>query len=633
MRSLAERIACTTLATTALASLCSAQIGSNQNTDLRSILRNLSQGRDLTLGFSGATKLRLSDQLYSLSYAHSGFNALYETRFFDNRSDLTTFSFDTKRGALGLQGMFVRDGEAAFQRQQFSFGSSGFNATLTRTKVDKQFNRSADLTSLSDVDRKLIESERGSERFDLAAKLSFGKDFLLSTNRFNANNNELGTTRSGYNDLAELKFGSATRLSFQNDGFSKIVGGSEVEGRAHQLFSLQHDSRSFGFSAARDDLTTSAGGNSVRTSTTTLNLVPKTSLPIVAMAQFKDVTAAGNTEHTQLLDLNAQPSKWFSLHAQSLAVSRSAGESFERTYFGWNLNASSNWRIFGDFSSTSSDAKNDEQMRSFNLAATPLKGWALDAGVINRSHETTGQRADTALALRNTQPISLGGLKNVSLSAIYRDVKTNGETTEKVGLASVNAALGSARVGLEYLSAADPSGEQRGAYGLSYSQNSSKTSFNAQIKRRSAKLSDTSDSVVAQFDQQTNKREKIHLRFEQSPENEQHILVPATRLSLGYTLERKDGLVSQNALSYERAYKTNDWRMNISTGLSGKLRSGATLDAMIGLDYFSSQTGANALPTLRLNYEHRIANDNFISLQSGYNRDGWTLKLEAKKKF
>lgn len=587
----------------------------------------------MTLGLSSFTKLRLSDQLYSLSFSNSGFNALYETKFFDDRSDLSTFSFDTKRGALGLQGMFIRDGESSFQRQQFGFASNNFNASITRTKVDKQFNRSADISNFSDAEKKFVDSERGFERYDLAAKLSFGNNFSLSTNRFNANSAELGAKRSGYNDLAELKFGPATKLNFQNDGFSNSLGGTQTEGRKHQLISLQHDSRSFGFSASRDDLTTSANGNDVRTTLTTLNLVPKTSLPINALAQFKDVTAGTNTEHSQLLDLNLQPQSWLGLHAQTFSMQRNVGESFQRTFLGWNLTANKNLRLFGDFTTTNSDAKNDEKIRSFNLASVPLHGWALDATRIDRTHETAGERADTALSLRSTKPFSLGNFKNINLSAGYRDVKTNGDTIEKVSSVGLSGTLSKANIGLEFANSADPSGEQKSLVGLSYSQNTPRNSFNATIKRRTAKVADTNDTVVAQFDHQASSREKLSIRFEQSPENEQKCLVPLSRLSIGYTLDRKDGLRSQSSLTLEREYLTKNNHFNFSTGLSGKLRNGASLDAAIGLDYFSTQNGNRALPTMHLNYEHRVAADNFISLQSAYNRDGWTLKLEAKKKF
>lgn len=547
-----------------------------------------------------------------------------------NLNKISTFAFSQ---------LNLSDREGGLLRQNFAYNTKGLEARLNIASTDKSFNRVRDLAGLSDAERQAMEAERGYDRTDFTARLTSVKNLTVDTFLSNSRNSADRLGRDLFRHNLNWTNGKNTRINFLTEGAAFTQDDKTMEGRNHDLITLDHDlGKGMKLNMFRDTLTTTTGGKQLPTVTTNyLQFQTDRSKANNLLAELRRIDMGdGKFENTTHLDLNHRLSKSLSVRFNHLDVDRGKDPSAQTNLLQWNWQISKTLNFTGTYGETKTNNNADVKIQSYALsgALTDNLNFAASYSEINSINRNL--RAQQELSLSNARPMNLLGLKDVVFGVKYAGLRDQGRLMTENVSGRMQAMLGKNQMVVEYGGMLDQKGNNNLARTLSFISDRNEKlplHFDITYTTRNINHSDTMLERRYNMSLRLDALTKLAYTYNSLPlnVNQQGQLMPITNsaFSLKRILSKNMNFSLDYATNYNHAAKVRN--NNLSALFSGRLDSLTAVQVGYSVD-LSNVNGQNTnAHTVRLSYDRQVNGDNFVVVSTAYtmNRNGQGNNVQA----
>lgn len=547
-----------------------------------------------TAGISGdGYSLSFMDQSIDESFERlGGISAVEKAQFGSERGlHRTNMTGGIKTGAgdlsLGFSKINSSNG-AGMMKQSFGFAGKTFSIQASLLDIDPEFDRIGDLV---DIDKNLLQQERGFKRMDLTANLKLSDRVDLSSFYYDSNNASSNLSRQQIRNQLSYTTGFGARISLFRDKFTSAAADGSESGYLHQFIKLDHSFKTLGglaFSGLHDtNQTIDVNGSDIIATISQMHLESDKSKRAWAVADRKMVDFGnGKIENTQSYNLASRLSSAMNLVSSFVAIDRGAdGGEDARTY-------GLQWAI----------------SKRLNFAANSMDRNGTVAGVTaNRSYTLSGIITDSFLMFSNLK-ITAGRSVEDRQGLLFKETNA----------AKIEANLLKGNFVMEYAAQMDAGRNHPLSRGFSFVSDrdeKNRIKFDIAYKSRDLGLGDPIAIRCYNLDYKLSASTILTYNHFSFREKSDGIVEPVGGTVLKFAAKLRAFAVLANFKEEENFASGIDHDI-YELGISGRLSSGALVEVGYSVDSLGNPGGHTKGHTYRAKYDQQLSPDHYLTLSS-----------------
>ncbi len=257
----------------------------------------------------------------------------------------------------------------------------------------------------------------------------------------------------------------------------------------------------------------------------------------------------------------------------------------------------------------------------------------------SRAGEALGDLKSTQLIWSSKKPLTLGKGNQLNFSGAYIDIVRQGAIENKSSSVSAILTTPKGTLGIDSAHLKVPDGKEHKEHSIQLGVNDKSLQGSLRYTIRDSELTDVNRSLGAALRYRMSDTSALVFNYTHRPTNEKNQILPFSLYNIAYKTKGREGLSWEATLGSHYDYDAKFRATRFEIGASGMLKSGAQLSAQLGAIFEDRNGKMVPFGVFGLVYDHKISNENFISLATQYQRfappgqGNWTVKLDLKYRF
>ena len=586
--------------------------------------------RSLSLTMKGFTVFSWLDQNISESFSRLGNMSNLERAQFANERGIhrtaLALNLPLSKGALfGFSQLGLSDKSGGMTRQSFAYASKNIAFNLNLANTDKSFTRANDL-AMAQPDRNAIEAERGFKRMDFSAHIAAIKGLTFDTYNYDANNAQDRVSRSIFRHNLVWNLGRSSVFNFLSEGNGTSSQGTVVDGRQHELISLDHTFRgNYKLNMFHDTLATVTGPHqSLTTATDYLRLeTPMLMKRASLLGEVKHVRSSnGAFENTTHLNMNYVASKTMSLRYETLRIDRGKDPSSDTDTLEMKWAMTKSLNFAGTVSDTHTNNHTDVHSRAISLSG-PLTRDLNFAGTYTQVEQEGAHNVHTVadFALSNARPMNVLGLRQVTFTGKYSGITDHSKQQSEVATGALHGFLGKNELSFEYGGNLDPKGNSAVSRAFTFvSDRNPKLPYHFDLMYKAININRGDVQLVRKYNLalRLDKVTEATLTYTSLPLQPNGQMLPTA--STVFALHRDLSKTMKFTVDYTSTtdFGRKTLLQKLAASVNGKVDKLSAVQVGYGYDVNSQPGSHYAGHTIRVSYDHQVDADHYLSLGTAY---------------
>lgn len=586
--------------------------------------------RSLSLTMKGFTVFNWTDQNISDGFTRLGNLSNLERSQFANERGIhrTSLALNlpvSKSSIFAFSQLGLSDRTAGLTRQSFTYASKTLAFNLNLANTDKNFTRAQDL-AMTPQERNAIAAERGFKRMDFSAHVAAIKGLTFDTYNYDASNPTDQLSRSLFRHNLVWNVGRASVLNFLSEGSSEASRGTVVNGRQHELISLDHTFRgNLKLNVFHDVLGTTSGPHNTLTTTTdymrveTPVLMKRASL----LGEVKRARSSnGSFENTTHLNMNYVASKTMTLRYETLRIDRGKDPSANTDTLEMKWAVTKSLNFAGSVSDTHTNNHTDVHSRGFSLSG-PISRDLNFAGTYTQVEQEGARNVHTVsdFAISNARPFNLLGLRQVTFTGKYSGISDHSKQQTEVASGAIHGFLGRNELSFEYGGSLDPKGNSAVSRAFTFvSDRNPKLPYHFDVMYKALNINRGDVQLVRKYNLalRLDKVTEATFTYTSLPQQPNGQILPTA--STVFALHRDLSNTMKFTVDYTSTtdFGRKTLLQKLAASVNGKIDKLSAVQVGYGYDVNSQPGSHYAGHTIRVSYDHQVDADHYLSLGTAY---------------
>lgn len=535
---------------------------------------------------------------------------------------------------------------SGFERTNLGIETTGLTFSASLANTDREFSRSGDIV-LTDPERRLIETERGTTSTDVAFKLTKIKGLAFDAAIYNADDEENQNGRSTHSINLAYALNKTGAISLVSNRDITWVDGKKSGAERSLVNYKQEFQKGYLLTFSQDDTGTFAankptGGNVVEVA----RLETPKNRPTRADLEAKRISFYnGKFENTYQLNLHAKPTKEFAVNYGRTEIDRGVQEvegsekvkadpSETTDSFDFQWQATKQFAIVFGGSQTDSSDKFDRDTLSIGLTGEPIKHISLTAKFDEVHHVGKNTKDVADFAISNSKPLRFGPISDLMITARYNSFNDQRKMINETMAGRASWKIWKNDFLLDYGGLLTKTGEETIYRLYSFTTDTNpKNRFHGGFYYKVRTLKDGTEKTIRRFtaDWKLAKNTRFTYLYGTMPEDEKGNILPRTMADVALKHQFRTGMEAEVFYRLANDEQTKKMDRSLGLGFDGKVNKYTKLGFGLSVSAFGDAARYDRSNRYYFSFDHQVNVDKFFTVSTEFkSHDHKDLKDEIR---